>query len=90
MDQRAKQLATLMGESEENVEKPKESLLRSPSCHTMGPSREVQKPLPDVLPPTRTPSIAPSQGQRDDLIASILAGKNEGIMPAPSTPRDAR
>ncbi|XP_058015926.1 1-phosphatidylinositol 4,5-bisphosphate phosphodiesterase beta-3 [Ahaetulla prasina] len=73
MDQRAKQLAALMGESEENVEKPKECLLRSPSCNTIGPSREVQKPLPDVLPPTRTPSIVPSQGQRDDLIASILA-----------------
>ncbi|XP_063173215.1 1-phosphatidylinositol 4,5-bisphosphate phosphodiesterase beta-3 isoform X2 [Candoia aspera] len=74
MDQRAKQLAALMGESEENIEKPKqEALLRTPSCATMGPAREVQKPLPDVLPPTRSPSIVPSQGQRDDLIASILA-----------------
>ncbi|XP_032090185.1 1-phosphatidylinositol 4,5-bisphosphate phosphodiesterase beta-3 [Thamnophis elegans] len=73
MDQRAKQLAALMGLSEENMERPKESLLRTSSSKTPGPSREVQKPLPDVLPPTRTPSIVPSQVQRDDLIASVLA-----------------
>ncbi|XP_025026394.1 1-phosphatidylinositol 4,5-bisphosphate phosphodiesterase beta-3-like [Python bivittatus] len=73
MDQRAKQLAALMVESEENVEKPREALMRTPSCATTGPAREVQKPLPDVLPPTRSPSIVPSQGQRDDLIASVLA-----------------
>ncbi|XP_054849207.1 1-phosphatidylinositol 4,5-bisphosphate phosphodiesterase beta-3 [Eublepharis macularius] len=73
MDQRAKQLAALMGESEECTEKPRESLGRSHSDATSSPSEEASKPPPALLSPTRSPSVVPSQVQRDDLIASILA-----------------
>ncbi|XP_063002398.1 1-phosphatidylinositol 4,5-bisphosphate phosphodiesterase beta-3 isoform X1 [Elgaria multicarinata webbii] len=73
MDQRAKQLAALIGESEENAEKPQETLSRSSSNAAAGPAEETHKPSPALLSPTRSPSIVPSQVQRDDLIASILA-----------------
>ncbi|CAI5798133.1 1-phosphatidylinositol 4,5-bisphosphate phosphodiesterase beta-3 isoform X1 [Podarcis lilfordi] len=74
MDQRAKQLVALIGESEqENAEKPRTSVSRSSSGVTAGPTEEAHKPPPPLLPPTRTPSVVPSQVQRDDLIASILA-----------------
>ncbi|XP_008121631.2 1-phosphatidylinositol 4,5-bisphosphate phosphodiesterase beta-3 isoform X1 [Anolis carolinensis] len=74
MDQRAKQLAALIGESEqENAERPRDSLSRSSSSATPGPTEEAHKPPPVLLSPTRSPSVVPSQVQRDDLIASILA-----------------
>ncbi|XP_042296110.1 1-phosphatidylinositol 4,5-bisphosphate phosphodiesterase beta-3 isoform X1 [Sceloporus undulatus] len=74
MDQRAKQLVALIGESErENAEKPRESLSRSSSNATTGPTEEAHRPSPALLSPTRSPSVVPSQVQRDDLIASILA-----------------
>ncbi|XP_053133883.1 1-phosphatidylinositol 4,5-bisphosphate phosphodiesterase beta-3 isoform X2 [Hemicordylus capensis] len=73
LDQRAKQLAALMGESEERAEKPRESLGRSPSSSSAAPAEETQKPPPSLLAPTRSPSVVPSQVQRDDLIATVLA-----------------
>uniref|UniRef100_A0ACB8G7H4 1-phosphatidylinositol 4,5-bisphosphate phosphodiesterase beta-3 n=1 Tax=Sphaerodactylus townsendi TaxID=933632 RepID=A0ACB8G7H4_9SAUR len=73
LDQRAKQLAALIGESEECAEKPRESLGRSRSDATSSPPEEVSKPPPVLLSPTRSPSVVPSQVQRDDLIASVLA-----------------
>uniref|UniRef100_A0ABM5F413 1-phosphatidylinositol 4,5-bisphosphate phosphodiesterase n=1 Tax=Pogona vitticeps TaxID=103695 RepID=A0ABM5F413_9SAUR len=73
LDQRAKQLAALIGESEENAEKSWESPSRSSSSTNASPAEEAHKPPPCLLSPTRSPSIVPSQGQRDDLIASILA-----------------
>nr|XP_056708762.1 1-phosphatidylinositol 4,5-bisphosphate phosphodiesterase beta-3 [Euleptes europaea] len=73
MDQRAKQLAALIGESEECSEKPRESLGRSRSDATSSPPEEASKPPPILLSPTRSPSVVPSQVQRDDLIASVLA-----------------
>ncbi|XP_072840146.2 1-phosphatidylinositol 4,5-bisphosphate phosphodiesterase beta-3 [Pogona vitticeps] len=73
LDQRAKQLAALIGESEENAEKSWESPSRSSCSTNASPAEEAHKPPPCLLSPTRSPSIVPSQGQRDDLIASILA-----------------
>ncbi|XP_044304447.1 1-phosphatidylinositol 4,5-bisphosphate phosphodiesterase beta-3 [Varanus komodoensis] len=73
MDQRAKQLVALIGESEENTEKPRERLLRNSSSAAIGPAEEVHKPPLTPLSPTRSPSVVPTQVQRDDLIASILA-----------------
>ncbi|KAJ7307418.1 hypothetical protein JRQ81_009436 [Phrynocephalus forsythii] len=71
LDQRAKQLAALIGESEENTEKPRGSLSRSSSSAHASPAEETHKPPPSLLSPVRSPSIIPRQ--RDDLIASILA-----------------
>ncbi|XP_015272294.1 PREDICTED: 1-phosphatidylinositol 4,5-bisphosphate phosphodiesterase beta-3 [Gekko japonicus] len=73
MDQRAKQLAALIGESEECTEKPRESLGRSRSDASSSPPEEACKPPRALLSPTRSPSVVPSQVQRDDLIASVLA-----------------
>ncbi|XP_053133887.1 1-phosphatidylinositol 4,5-bisphosphate phosphodiesterase beta-3 isoform X4 [Hemicordylus capensis] len=66
LDQRAKQLAALMGESEERAEKPRESLGRSPSSSSAAPAEETQKPPPSLLAPTRSPSVVPSQEGRPD------------------------
>ncbi|XP_077180318.1 1-phosphatidylinositol 4,5-bisphosphate phosphodiesterase beta-3 isoform X2 [Paroedura picta] len=73
MDQRAKQLAALMGESEECAEKVQESLGRSCSNASSCAPEEVSKPPPALLTPSRSPSVVPSQVQRDDLIAKVLA-----------------
>ncbi|XP_053908528.1 1-phosphatidylinositol 4,5-bisphosphate phosphodiesterase beta-3 isoform X2 [Cuculus canorus] len=66
MDQRARRLEALMGDGEEDPEKPRESPVGGAGAE---PPPEPPQNL-GVPPPGPPP--APSQGQRDDLIASVL------------------
>ncbi|XP_074862163.1 1-phosphatidylinositol 4,5-bisphosphate phosphodiesterase beta-3 isoform X2 [Carettochelys insculpta] len=70
MDQRAKQLVALMEESEESAEKPRETPGKQRPDVVAEPPTDSRQPPTALLSPT--PSVA-SPGQRDDLIASVLA-----------------
>ncbi|XP_059574377.1 1-phosphatidylinositol 4,5-bisphosphate phosphodiesterase beta-3 isoform X2 [Alligator mississippiensis] len=72
MDQRAKQLAAFMGEGEESQEKPCETPRKQRTEAVPEPPMDPRTPPAALLPPTGPPSVA-SPGQRDDLIASVLA-----------------
>ncbi|TFK12110.1 nuclear receptor-binding factor 2 [Platysternon megacephalum] len=72
MDQRAKQLVALIGDSEENAEKPRETPGKQRADVVAELSTDPRQPPAVLLPPAGSPSVA-SPGQRDDLIASVLA-----------------
>ncbi|XP_032660209.1 1-phosphatidylinositol 4,5-bisphosphate phosphodiesterase beta-3 isoform X1 [Chelonoidis abingdonii] len=72
MDQRAKQLVALIGDSEENAEKPRETPGKQRADVVAEPSTDPRQPPTVLLAPAGSPSVA-SPGQRDDLIASVLA-----------------
>uniref|UniRef100_A0A8C4WRH7 1-phosphatidylinositol 4,5-bisphosphate phosphodiesterase n=1 Tax=Gopherus evgoodei TaxID=1825980 RepID=A0A8C4WRH7_9SAUR len=72
MDQRAKQLVALIGDSEENAENPRETPGKQRADVVAEPSTDPRQPPAVLLPPAGSPSVA-SPGQRDDLIASVLA-----------------
>ncbi|EMP25772.1 1-phosphatidylinositol-4,5-bisphosphate phosphodiesterase beta-3 [Chelonia mydas] len=67
MDQRAKQLVALIGDSEENSEKPRETSGKQRADVVAEPPTDSRQPPAVLLPPAGSPR------QRDDLIASVLA-----------------
>lgn len=71
MDQRARQLAALMGDGEENPEKPRESPGGARGDSATDPPPEPRPP-PQPGAPSPGPPPVSSPGQRDDLIASVL------------------
>ncbi|XP_038620687.1 1-phosphatidylinositol 4,5-bisphosphate phosphodiesterase beta-3 [Tachyglossus aculeatus] len=76
MDQRSKQLAALIGESEADSEMPQEPPPQQPGPPlSAGPSPKPLESSPRRLHPTASSASSPSissPGQRDDLIASVL------------------
>ncbi|KAM6226122.1 LOW QUALITY PROTEIN: 1-phosphatidylinositol 4,5-bisphosphate phosphodiesterase beta-3-like, partial [Porphyrio hochstetteri] len=71
MDQRARRLAALMGDSEENPEKPRDNLGGPRGDTSADPPPEPRPPPTPGVPPPSQPTVS-SPGQRDDLIASVL------------------
>ncbi|XP_040826872.1 1-phosphatidylinositol 4,5-bisphosphate phosphodiesterase beta-3 isoform X2 [Ochotona curzoniae] len=77
MDQRAKQLAALIGESEAGPDTIQEAPCQPPGCQlTPNPTpssleSSPRRPVGPITSPTSTSLSSP--GQRDDLIASILS-----------------